>query len=70
MGDDMKTTLLTYAGVILIGLGALGSILPDPDLLLFAVPALIAGVILFVENLKLGIAKAVVAEMAEREWRK
>jgi len=51
---------LKYLGLVLIAFAVVCIGLPDPDLLLLGVPLLIAGIILFFENLKRDIAKSVV----------
>ena len=64
--DNMKSILLTYSGLIAIAGGLFCALCGDPDALLLGVPLLIAGPILFIENLKKGIARAVAEEMADR----
>lgn len=54
-----KTTVLTYAGLALCALGGWLFNLSDPDVVLIAPWPLIGGIILFVENLKLGIVDGV-----------
>ena len=54
-----KTAVLSYVGLTLCALGWWLATVSDPDLLIFAIPLLISGVVLFVENLKQSIADAV-----------
>lgn len=54
-----KSTFLTYAGLSLCALGGGLATASDSDVLQFAIPLLFGGAVLFVENLKLGIAEAI-----------
>ncbi len=58
-------TYLKYVGLVLAGFGIRLVVDPDPDVILLAVPLLIAGAITFLENLKRDIADAVASKREE-----
>jgi len=63
----MKTTLLTYVWLAATGLGVFIVWGRDPDtIVLFGIPLLIAGPIMFIQNMKKGIAQAVVKELSSQ----
>ena len=58
-------TYLKYVGLVLCGFGVKLVVYPDPDAIVLAVPLLIGGTILFLENLKRDIADAVAARRGQ-----